>query len=49
MVGTRPPEGHRISRVHKDNADEEEMGAYGWIADGDRRLRSAFPGNVPQR
>jgi len=39
--------------VHKEIAFEEEicehLGAHGWISDGDRRLRSVFPGNVPQR
>ena len=27
----------------------EHLGAHGWIPDRNRRLRSAFPGNVPQR
>ena len=39
--------------LHKEIAFEEEisehLGAHGWIPDGDRRLRSAFSGNVPQR
>lgn len=39
--------------IHKEIAFEgeicERLGAHGWISDGDRRLRSAFPGYVPQR
>jgi hypothetical protein len=40
--------------IHKEIAFEEEirehLGSHGWIyVDGDRRLRSAFSGNLPQR
>ncbi len=39
--------------IHKEIAFEEEicehLGSHGWIPGRDRRLRSAFPGNVPQR
>ena len=39
--------------THKELASHdqicEHLGAHGWIPGRDRRLRSAFPGNVPQR
>ena len=39
--------------LHKELAFEEEicehLGSHGWIPDGERCLRSAFPGNVAQR
>lgn len=39
--------------THKEPAFEEEicehLGTHSRIPDGDRRLCSAFPGNVPQR
>jgi hypothetical protein len=39
--------------IHKELAFEEpicvHLGSHGWIPDGYRHLRSAFPGNVAQR
>ena len=60
MEGERRPDAGRSETpgggsmsIHKELAFEEpicvHLGSHGWIPDGDRHLRSAFSGNVPQR